>query len=327
MWYPFGPAAFHLNALKFLEDSPCANCLSITKMTPQGDGIIDVDVQIRHPYQNLTYSAFDVKGIIMFNGSINVYTPILRDTYPELHFCQMNWWRLGDWELLNPDGWTFRWSPQWNPDGVYPIDKYWPGKLSNGTPTSAINAYCNFYTDEDRHLFRASGEVTRTYSIKTQPGPMTVGYAIEACWEPPTTVPVTNPLTDFPTSANQDEPYQFSVVINDGAPVHQNLWTMLDNPWHGAIKTYVKQWGPLSVDKMDQWQLDTSYKPGTWEYGGVEGIEKCYADVDYYCGGQIGWGSTPAVGWYRTIWDAYYGTGGDWHDHTFTVTDFLIDNN
>ena len=60
---------FHLNALKFLE-SYCSDCLKITQIKNNGDGTIDLTVKITHPFKGFPqYTGFDVKGIIMFQGS------------------------------------------------------------------------------------------------------------------------------------------------------------------------------------------------------------------------------------------------------------------
>ena len=66
---PLRQARLHLNALKFLE-SYCADCLQITKIKNNGDSTIDLTVRITHPFAgHPEYTGFDVKGIIMFNGS------------------------------------------------------------------------------------------------------------------------------------------------------------------------------------------------------------------------------------------------------------------
>jgi hypothetical protein len=128
---------------------------------------------------------------------------------------------MGDPELLNPDGYTIRWSPGYDSGSSLPILNYWPGKYSNGTPTANINAYLNFYNIEERHMFTTTGVVSRVYHLYLPPGPVTVGYAVDACWAPPTKVPVTNPVVDFPVSANQKEPYHFRFVLNNDLPITQ----------------------------------------------------------------------------------------------------------
>ncbi|HEX9744081.1 MAG TPA: hypothetical protein VGB30_01530 [bacterium] len=206
---------FHLNALKFLEEY-CEDCLKITSIQNNGDSTINLNVQIRHPFpDNPEYTGFDVKGIIMFNGSweskwkSHTSFPFYNGT------ARVSYREYGDPELLNPDGYTPRWCPEWPSDNEMPIFNYWPGKYTNGEPTANINGFINFYTDEERHMFRVGQTVTRTYHIALPPGPVVASYAVDACWEPPTVTPVTDPLNDFPFSANQPEPYYFRLVLNN----------------------------------------------------------------------------------------------------------------
>jgi len=65
-------------------------------------------------------------------------------------------------------------------------------------------------------MFVVNGHVERTYTIYLPPGPGVAGYAVEACWEPPLVTPVTDPLNDFPITANQPEPYHFKFIVNNG---------------------------------------------------------------------------------------------------------------
>jgi hypothetical protein len=96
--------------------------------------------------------------------------------------------------------------------------------------------------------------VTRDYHIYLPPGPLTAGYAVEACWEPPTTTPVIDPANDFPISANQDEPYHFRVVVNNGQPITHNpcCGTSTADPcsdlWFEA-----EQWGGFTINAMCTW--------------------------------------------------------------------------
>jgi hypothetical protein len=204
---------FHLNALKFLE-SYCADCLQIVDLTNNGDGTVDLTVRITHPFLgHPEYTGFDVKGIIMFNGSNEFDTCPKYPMYPK-YYVSTRW--LGDPELLNPDGFTYRWSPWFDSGSDMPIFNYWEGKYANGTPTANINAYLDFYSTEDRHAFFSDSHVERTYHLSLPGGPVTAGYAVEACWEPPSVTPVTDPIADFPITANMPEPYHFKIVVNDG---------------------------------------------------------------------------------------------------------------
>jgi hypothetical protein len=208
-------ARFHLNALKFLE-SYCSDCLQITKVKKNTDSTIDLTVKIKHPFPgHPEYTGFDVKGIIMFNGSYQVPWSSV-NLYPFDKDWKVSWRNSGDPEVLNPDGYTPRWCPDWQSGSSQPIFNYLPGKYTSGTPTANINAFLNFYTDEQRHMFRVNGSVSRTYHIYLPPGPVVAGYAVDASWEPPIKTPVTDPLTDFPESANQPESYHLKMVVNGG---------------------------------------------------------------------------------------------------------------
>ncbi|MFH1675420.1 MAG: hypothetical protein ABIC40_00240, partial [bacterium] len=124
-----------------------------------------------------------------------------------------------------------------------PIFNYWPGKWSNGTPTANLNAYKDFYTDENRHMFRDYGQITQTYKIWLPAGqPIIAGYAVEACWEPPSKTPVTDPLNDFPFSANQPEAYRFYLSLNNGEVITDPYCCSAHcDPSDGYI--FSKQWG------------------------------------------------------------------------------------
>jgi hypothetical protein len=135
--------------------------------------------------------------------------------FPYWDQAKISWKLLGDPEVLNPDGYTPRWCPEWEEGPEYPIYRYWPGKFSKNIPTANINAFLNFYTDEERHMFKHDGVISRTYKIWLPPGAHSAGYAIEACWVQPDIIPVTDPVNDFPISANQPEPYHFRYVINN----------------------------------------------------------------------------------------------------------------
>jgi len=217
---PMRQARLHLNALKFLE-SYCADCLEVTKIKNNGNSTIDLTVKITHPFNGFPqYTGFDVKGIIMFNGSA-FYKFFSYDIFPYQGDLVVSWKELGDPDVLNADGYTTRWCPDFESGSSLPIFNYWPGKYSNGTPTANLNAFLNFCTDEDRHMFRVDGEKERTYKIWLPPGPVAAGYAVDASWCPPDVMPVTDPINDFPISANQPEPYLFNVVVNNGEVITQ----------------------------------------------------------------------------------------------------------
>src|SRR3990172_3768926 len=55
--------AGHWNVLIWLEGAPCTNCLKINSITPSGNGTLLVEVQVTHPFPNLNFTGFDVRGI------------------------------------------------------------------------------------------------------------------------------------------------------------------------------------------------------------------------------------------------------------------------
>ena len=282
----------HLNALKFLEET-CTNCLQITGIHNNGDGTIDLTVQITHPFPGMPqFTGFDVKGIIMFEGSHDLgHSPENKPLYPQNYSCSSR--LLGDPELLNPDGYTYRWSPWYDSGSSMPIFNYWPGKYSNGTPTANINGYMNYYSNETRHMFECNAEVSRTYHISLPPGPLVVGYAVEACWEPPLVTPVINPADDFPVTANQPEAYHFKVVYNDGEPVTDinccnedddfDTWSVYEarvelDLWYMPF--------PPDIPYDNEFQLlERSTEIDWWSegYGSVDFDQHCDGPDNWYC--------------------------------------------
>jgi hypothetical protein len=82
------------------------------------------------------------------------------------------------------------------------------------------------------------------------------GYAVEACWEPPTVMPVTNPIEDFPSSANQPEAYHFKVVVNEGEVITDcDEW--LPGSWLcDLIYADIAQWGGVTSYFWFKWPPD-----------------------------------------------------------------------
>ncbi len=269
-WVPFRTADFHLNALNLMENGPCYDCVTIQKIEPKGNGVIDVDVALEHPFPGLLkYTGFDVKGIIMFNGSVEISGQIYFKLYfdhPELCPIRFNLAIAGDWELLNEDGFTIRWSPAYESGEEWPMFNYVEGNYSNGPPNSNINAYINFYTHEERHMFMPGYNVVRTYRIQTQPGPMTLGYAVEACWEPPTVTPVTDPLTDFPPTANQSEPYLMRFFLNDDKPITKPHTEIYEYP----VFVQYREWDTGNPNNASSRYWPMSLVGGKWTFGPLE---------------------------------------------------------
>jgi len=314
---PRRQARFHLNALKFVEDY-CEDCLEITNLHNNGDSTVDLTVKLKHPFEGYPeYTGFDVKGIIMFDGSwtnpgYQFYLP-----YPEPF--RVSWRKLGDPQVLNADGYTLRWSPWYESGQSQPIFNYYEGKYSNGTPGANLNAYLDFYTHEERHMFFTNGVESRTYHIWLPPGqPVVAGYAVEACWEPPLVTPVTNPADDFPLTANQAEAYDFRFDINNGEPITDpDCCGILYDPTEGYF--YSKQWGGHTANMFaiysDCYHSDGANLPS-------------YGDEwpDCYCSTHVMHADIFPDGDYIAIAINYGKPGPPYHDlAAYTLSEFTID--
>jgi hypothetical protein len=281
---------FHLNALKFLEDY-CKNCLQVTKIKNNGDGTIDLTVRITHPFPgHPEFTGFDVKGIIMFNGSwedegYQYYPP-----WPEPF--RVSWRGLGDPQVLNADGYTLRWSPWYDSGKEQAIFNYWEGKYATGTPTANLNAYLDFYTDEDRHMFKHYGIVTRTYHIWLPAGkPLVAAYAVEACWEPPMVTPVIDPASDFPPTANQPEAYRFYFNLNNGEVITDpGCCGEVYDPSEGYM--YSKQWGGHTAKGFAIFSEYYHNKGGQWYPCNVH-FPETTDPYDQYCASLFNAGNFP----------------------------------
>ncbi|MCX6646669.1 MAG: hypothetical protein NTY09_09965 [bacterium] len=207
----------HLNVLKFFEES-CDDCLMITGASKNGDGTYNLSIRITHPFPNhKELTVFDPKLILMFQGSHEIPAG---PAYMPLNDYVLSWRLMGDPEILNPDGFTYFWSPWYDSGYPNPIFNYWEGKYAfGGIPTANINGYLDYYSNEDRHMLESGASVEKTFHLSLPSGPIVAGYALDVCWEPPTVMPVLNPADDFPITANQPELFRFQVIYNDGNPI------------------------------------------------------------------------------------------------------------
>jgi hypothetical protein len=238
-----------LNVLKFLEVTPCTNCLTTGNVHKLANGDISVDVSIRHPYLDPAYTGFDVRGIILFPASQLFPDDELRI---QAGFEPLNNWKYyrysthekGDAELMNPDGWTTIWAPDIPEELYFQIEKgfditdYYPGKYASGENLGTINAFKRFHSTENRHMFEAGKTVTCTYIIRPPAeGPIEASYSIYAHWAEPLNMPVTDPFKDFGPEANSPLPYDF--YISQDAILDPDVLHEENGPhviWH--IKTW-----------------------------------------------------------------------------------------
>jgi hypothetical protein len=212
---PIRMGGIHLNVLKFFESS-CNNCVLITGIANNGDGTFNLSIEITHPFPNHPeLTVFDPKLILMFQGS-----HVIPENKDYLPLYPLDWrlsWRLmGDPEVLNADGYTYFWSPAYDSGVLLPIFQYWEGKYAfGGVPTANLNAYLDYYSNEERHMLESGKSVERIFHISLPSGPSQAGYALDVCWEPPVNVPVVSPVDDFPITANQPEAYYFRSLYSE----------------------------------------------------------------------------------------------------------------
>jgi hypothetical protein len=207
---PDRSGAFHLNATGYLENP--TQLLTISNVKQTEDDTITADIQLVHPFQNKpNLTGFDVRGIAIFQATKLFPSTVVYDAEEQLASIYAS--RV----LVGADGYTTDWNRSMYQQVYHPqIFGYIKGKLATWdeyTITGNLHGFMQFSTEPTRHIFRSNQSATRTYEFDFPPGPLKFGYAVDACWEPPTENPVTNPITQFPPSANCLEPYEISVSI------------------------------------------------------------------------------------------------------------------
>ncbi len=196
----------HWNVLTWLENGPCTKCLKITSVTPSGNGTLYVGVALTHPFTGSNLTGFDVRGIVIFNGS---------HLFPGsgLTFSDRV---LGDGELVNADGYTTLYNGTTEGSGPGGLQGYTHGKMSTPTvPNALLNGFRRHITDDPsnvRNAFYAGDKVEVTYEIDMPDGEFVFGYAVDASWEKAVNFPVEDPMTDFGPDANCAEPWRIEVT-------------------------------------------------------------------------------------------------------------------
>ncbi len=196
----------HLNILKLLEIAPCDDCFRVVGFDFPEPGKLTIDIQIDHPLDQLDYSVFDVRCIIMFHGSHEFPTSGKTISDPA----------LGDGAVLNPDGYTALYNGSTITAPVGDLQKYFQGELATWMiPDSDVNGYKNFKSNDpsnDRNAFYAGSWDVQTFSLQLPTGTFVIGYAVDANWWIPISTPVDDPLTDFDLNANCIEPWKVVVT-------------------------------------------------------------------------------------------------------------------
>jgi len=224
--------SIHVNVRKFLEDGPCTTCFKITSFDQNPDETYSVGIKITHPWTGLDqFTGFDVRAIAMWNGSETWDASGLVTQAPD----------STDGYVLNPDGYTTIFNPiDFAPGSSAPLFEYSKGKFGTPVyPSSTLNPYIDYWTDEVRHFFRAGQYVTRTWEIEMPDTvPLVFGYAIDASWMQPDGAPPYEIPDDFTQHANKPEPWQLEIEQPDPVDVLPgeevdilvNTWDWQENP-------------------------------------------------------------------------------------------------
>ena len=228
----------HLNARKLMEEAPCTSCLQITGVHATPDDTLLVDFQVNHPFPGMTvYTAFDMRGIMMFEGNVE---------FPELGVVtQLYEPGSGQAAMLNAEGYTTLWNPVDFAEGSgnFLILEYSAGKFSSPVvPSTTLNPYLMFHSMEERHVLETTASVTRSYEVYLPPGPLVFGYAIDCSWDAPEGLEQYDVPDAFPVSANCLEPWMISVAPIEG----------LNDAGEGGIaRIHVYDWqGSTTLDSV-----------------------------------------------------------------------------
>ncbi|HEX9746101.1 MAG TPA: hypothetical protein VGB30_11815 [bacterium] len=213
------------NVTNFLQPPVSPNGLGVQILDASNlvsEGRIDVRVTVNHPFPGKKFRGFDVRGVVMGNGS----APFQYDsaiTYPG----------KDELRLENADGYT-RWmnATEFTSKGVLGFS---PGALgSNFAPTSILNGYKYFADaiepDEsvydyfsktlalvtNRGSMPAGTSLSRDYYLRFPTSPLSIKfqYAIIAGWEAPVSGGNSPTPSDFPITANAFEPVALSIADN-----------------------------------------------------------------------------------------------------------------
>ena len=122
-----------MNVLRFLEPPPYVN-VSIEGPPVFDEGVVDVDIGLRNPYDGFDqYTGFDVCGIIFTRGSLTGF-----------HDPEITMAGEGDTRLLNADGYSRWWNPAEFPHGDT-IFSYKDGLLGKPAAYAGYNCTVNGY--------------------------------------------------------------------------------------------------------------------------------------------------------------------------------------
>jgi len=224
---PNREVALHLNALKLLEKSPCADCLAFDNISVSNDNIVSATVRIKHPMaptKNLV--AFDVRGIFITPANFEFGNAGRKIAFGDnLPLMQ------------SPDGYTALFNPYDFPSGGIsnPLFAYYPGKFAspvgqNGSQVATLNPFVAFGKNLPRRAFGYQDDPWLNNGVHIQAPLMDTelkfGYAVDASWMK---VDVVNdPLVDFPPEANCLEAYEITYNLSEPLPPYPGGETTID---------------------------------------------------------------------------------------------------
>ncbi|MCX6647273.1 MAG: PKD domain-containing protein [bacterium] len=239
---PVRLSELHLNIKKWLDGTPCSECIKIAGIQNLGGGVFNIDFQITHPFPDPTYTAFDTRGIVLFNGSRNY--PASGLTAPDSS--------LGDGELLNADGYTTLYNSSTLGDGPDGLQGFQGGSLSTPViPSALLNGYKRHYSSypsNTRNALFDGDSSAATYKIDLPDSVVVFGFAVDVSWDIPLVNPVTDPMTQFGPNANCPEAWKIDVVatpVGDGLTEFggEDQLTIDVYDWQGKDSTF-----PLVVE-------------------------------------------------------------------------------
>lgn len=194
----------HLNIVRLLENMTCFQVISLKNL---GDNTWQITIRITHPFPMLEYTVFDVRGIMMFDGS---------RTFPEFGLVMPDR-LLGDGELTNADGYTTLYNGSTVGEGPGGLQGYIKGNMATTEiPDATLNGYKRHwsgYMGNTRNALLVSTFVDAQYKLAfpSPPDEFVIGYAVDASWAPADKLPVEDPMLDFPAEANCSEAWKLEM--------------------------------------------------------------------------------------------------------------------
>jgi hypothetical protein len=276
---PLRSAEWHFNLTGILNGTMGVSAAVVPGESDPMNGLFVLDITLTHPFLDHTqFSGFDVKGILMTPGTLEVGPLIFADA--------------DETELENADGYTRWWNPSEFPHpGVF---GYTNGNLASAAPgalTATVNPYKYFadvfgpvagmemVTDEPldsdmgRGVFTAGSANARRYEIRfpVDTAPQIVyGYAIDCSWGPPSPNPPEQVPDDFPIEANQPESYRIAI-----GQIQNNLYYDSESGIGGGVlrlQINVHDWqGQMAGDITSEINAVRIFAPGLMS-GGVDGV-------------------------------------------------------